>query len=161
MPRSSARRPRFRLPARGPRSRPSASRGQVEPLAALAALVVLGAALTAYGAVARDALPDARDRNLAEPALTETLADARSGAVVLPGRLASAAAAAVESAAPAGFRLNASVAAGNRTWSVGPRPPAIADSAGADATDVASRTVPARIAPGRVRVGRLRVVVWR
>ena len=48
-------------------SRSSARRAQVEPLAALAAVLVLGVALGAYVGALDGALPGPTDRNRAEP----------------------------------------------------------------------------------------------
>lgn len=129
--------------------RSSGGSGQVEPLAALAALVVLGMGLTLFAVAYDNAIPVDRDRNLAHPALSRTVAEAGPGAVVSPGRLRSAA----RTAAPAGYDLHAALTAGNRSWAAGPRPPPTASRA--------SRVVAVRVGPGRVEPGRLRVAVWR
>ncbi len=129
-------------------SRSSARRAQVEPLAALAAVLVLGVALGAYVGALDAALPDPTDRNRAEPALRRATDALRPDGVARPARLRTA-----TDAGPAGYRANVTLAAGDRRWAVGPSPPASADTA--------ARRLPVRVAPGRVRSGRLRVEVWR
>jgi hypothetical protein len=128
-------------------SRSSARRAQVEPLAALAAVLVLGVALGAYVGALDGALPSPTDRNRAEPALGRVADALRPDGVARPARLPAAAA-----AAPDGYRANVTLAAGDRRWSVGPSPP--------ESADTAARRLPVRVAPGRVRTGRLRVEVW-
>lgn len=134
-----------------PRVRPTDGTGrrraQVEPLAALAALFAVCVGLSVYAAVLADAgAPTERD--LAEPTL-ETVDDAVTDrGAVQPARLGR-----VTAHAPSGGHLNVTVTAGDRRWTVGPRPAVDGDRAG--------RRVSVRLGPGRVRVGRLRVVVWR
>ena len=122
-------------------------RGQVEPLAALAALFAVCVGLSAYALVIADA-GRPTDRDLAGPALA-TVDDAVSvSGVVRPARLDRAL-----DARPSGTRLNVTLTTDSRTWNAGP-PPAVHG-------DRATRRVSVRLGPGRVRVGRLRVVVWR
>lgn len=125
--------------------RSSARRGQVEPIPALAAVLVIGTALSAY-AVAFGAAPFLdHERDRARPALGQATAALRVEGVVRPGRVSRAAAGLP---APA----NVTVRAGGRAWHAGPTPPANASAA--------SRPVPVQVAPGRVLPGRVRVEVW-
>ena len=122
----------------------SARRGQVEPLAALAAVFVIGLALTATAGTFAAAIP-ATDRDIADPAMQHVLATARTGSVLHPTRLSAV-------SAPAGYRLNVTVVVGDRRWQAGPTPP--------DAAASETRTVPVRTGPNQVRPGRVRVEVW-
>lgn len=131
----------------------SSARGQVEPLAALAAVAVVGLALAGYAGVLSTAIPPSGERSLADPALRRALdaPELRAGAAVNPYRLA----AVHPDVAPDGYRANLTVRTTNRTWTAGPAPPTVADR------DAASRAVPVRTGPATIRSGRLRVVVWR
>jgi hypothetical protein len=124
-----------------------APRGQVEPLAALAALFAVCVGLSTYALVVADAgVPT--DRDAAEPALAAAHDEASVRGVVHPGRLERAL-----DARLLGSRLNVSLTTDGRQWTVGP--------AAAARGDCTSRRVSVRLGPGRVRHGRLRVVVWR
>jgi len=133
-------------------SRSSAHRGQVEPLAALVALVAVGAGLSLYAV----ALADARaDRDGSDPTV-ETVADrtlerVAPAGVARPGRTSE-----LPSVAPSGYRLNATLTSGDDRWTVGPSAPA----AGSPTASRATRPTSVRVAPGRVRAGTLRVVIW-
>ncbi|WP_128477984.1 DUF7285 family protein [Halorussus pelagicus] len=124
----------------------AANRAQVEPLAALVAVFVVGVALTAYTGVLDATIPTP-DRNVADPtveranrALTETgIADPEALAAGLR-------------AGPDGYRLNLTLQAAGQSWHAGPTPPPSADDA--------ALAVSVRIAPGSVRPGRLRAEVW-
>ncbi|MFB6304535.1 MAG: hypothetical protein ABEH47_05165 [Haloferacaceae archaeon] len=129
-------------------SRSSARRGQVEPTAALVAVLAVGAGLSLYAGAVEDA-PLNDDRDVAPVAL-DSVRDAASTAGVLdPGELAGA----VRRETPRGYRLNATLAAGGRRWTAGPPRPA-------SGTDRASVRTSVGLGPGRVRPGQLRVVVW-
>ncbi|MFB6302248.1 MAG: hypothetical protein ABEH78_05240 [Haloferacaceae archaeon] len=129
-------------------SRSSARRGQVEPTVALAAVfgVVVGIGL--YAGVLADAMPGARDRNLAVPT-AERVHDelAPTAEIVVPDRLDR-----IPGTAPAGHRLNVTVTVATGRWTVGPGAPPTADTA--------TRRTSVRIGPGKVRPGTLRVEVW-
>lgn len=129
-------------------SRSSARRGQVEPTVALAAVfgVVVGVGL--YAGALADAMPGERDRNLAAPT-AERVHDelAPTAEILVPDRLDRA-----PGAAPDGYRVNVTVTAATRRFTVGPRPPSTADTA--------TRSTGVRLGPGRVRPGILRVEVW-
>ena len=127
-------------------------RGQVEPMAALAAVFAVCVGLSLYAGVATDAVrtvtpgpgPEATARQAAD-----AVADAaRSSGAVVPGRLEGALA-----AGPAGYRANATLRTADGRWTAGPTPPA-----GAAAGRV---RVSARVEPADVDPATLRVVVWR
>ena len=134
----------------GRRVRPSHGvRAQVEPLAALAAVLAVSLGLGIYTGALHAAIPVPEDRQHAPTAL-DAVAD-RVGddtGVLAPESLPAATA-----VAPDGRRLNATLTADDRRWHLGPPIPAAA-------SDRASRRVPVRVVPNRTAVGRLRVVVW-
>jgi hypothetical protein len=130
-------------------SRSSARKAQVEPVAALVAVAVLGLAVGAYATVRADVLPGAERDAPANAVLAETVdAATTSGAVaVSPSTLE------VDSVAPAGYEVSVTITAGDSEWTRGaehPPPDAASDS----------RRVPVRVAPGQIRPGRVTVVVW-
>lgn len=127
-------------------SRSRARRGQVEPVAALAAVVVVGAALALYAGVATDALPE-REGNLADPTLQRVRSAVSHHGVVVPRRLSAGL-----GAVPEGYAAHVAVVGRERAWHVGPPPDADADVAAVAAT--------ARTGPGAVRPVTLRVEVW-
>lgn len=152
--------------APGPKPAKSAappSRGQVEPFAALAAVLAVGLAISLYAGVLADAAPGASDRTVAETTLDRVARSASDGSVVVPDRIPEALA-----VTPDGYRVNVTLAAGGTTLRAGPTPPESADLTqpeSADPTqpesaDRATRRVSVRLAPGNVRPGRLTVVVW-
>ncbi|MFB6217856.1 MAG: hypothetical protein ABEH77_01565 [Halobacteriaceae archaeon] len=121
-------------------------RGQTEPLAALAAVAALGIALGLY-AGALDTTWTTTGRTVEEAALRRTVATLRTGAVVAPGRVGRATAAAAD-----GYRMRVTIEVADRRWSAGPDPP--------DGAAAAARTLPVRVAPGTAVPGRVRVEVW-
>ncbi|AUV81020.1 hypothetical protein C2R22_04550 [Salinigranum rubrum] len=122
-------------------------RGQVEPLAALAALFAVCVGLSTYALVVADA-GVSTDRDAAGPALAAVHDEVSVRGVVHPDRLGRAL-----DARPLGSRLNVSLTTDGRQWTVGPD--------AAVRGDRAFRRVSVRLGPGRVRHGRLRAVVWR
>ncbi len=122
-------------------------RGQTEPLAALVALFAVCAGVSLYATVLGGSIPVA-DRDASEPTLERVRDAAATNGAVRPDALSAAV-----DAGPDGRRVNATLAARGRRWSVGPSTPA--------ATDRASRAVSVRLGPGRVAPGRLTVRVWR
>lgn len=127
----------------------SSGRGQTEPLAALAAVFVVAIGMSLYAGVLDHALDGSPDRDVAEPTLDRLERTVAPDGVVTPARLDDA----IEQA-PADYRMNASVHADSRTWSVGPAPP--------NATvDRESTRLAVEITPTAVEPGELRVVVWR
>jgi hypothetical protein len=126
----------------------SSARGQVEPTAALVVLFAVAAAVSTY-AVALEDTVQSTDRTLAEPTLDRVVQRLSVGGVVEPARTRRA-----HGVKPAGYRLNLTVAAAGRRWSVGPVAPRGPE------VDRASASVGVRLAPGRIRPGRVHVEVW-
>lgn len=125
----------------------SSGSGQAEPLAAILAVLALGAGLSAY-AVVLDATVPAPDRDLAGPTIDRVERAVTEAGVVDPTAVADG-----PGAGPDGYRTNVTLDVGGRTWHAGPPAPSRADGA-----EVA---VSVRTGPGRVRTGVLRVEVWR
>jgi hypothetical protein len=123
------------------------SRGQVEPLAALAAVFAFGAALALYAAALPASTPADADRDVAPPVLDRVTDRVLYNGVVDPENVTSGI-----TARPEGYQLRVTLIAGNDTWRAGPTPPPTADAA--------TRRVSVRRWPGRVDPGRLRVEVW-
>ncbi|QKY16444.1 hypothetical protein [Halorubrum sp. CBA1229] len=132
----------------------AADRAAVEPLAALVAVLAVGAALGLY-TVALDGATVDRERPAAEPTLDRIEREITVGGVVEPDRLRD-----VE-----GFRsaTTVTVIADGATWRIesgtsAPEPAAVGDGS---AAAVAERAVTVRVAPGRNVRGTLRVVIRR
>ena len=132
--------------------RRSSDSGQVEPTAALAAVLAVCVGLSVYAGVAEDVVsaetlaagPDATARQTAD-----AVADAaRSSGSVIPGRLDGAL-----DAGPSGHRVNATLRTADRRWTAGPAPP--------DRATSARIRVTARVGPADVDPATLRVEVWR
>ena len=129
-------------------SRWSERRGQIEPLAAIAAVVLVGAGLAVYAGVLGDVAVDGGgDRAVAETALDSVARTVECSGVVEPDQLG-----AVGDRGPAGYTLNATLETPGRRWHVGP-------VATGSATN-ASERVSVHVDTGRVRPGRLVVRVW-
>ena len=134
--------------SRGAKSAPCpGTRGQVEPLAALAAVLAVGIALVLYADALSVASPSPTDPGVANATLDPVQDELSEGAVANPDRISSAA-----ETGPAGHRVNVTLSAGDRSWSAGPTPP--------PETEEASRPTSVRVAAGRIEPGQLRVVVW-
>lgn len=128
--------------------RRSSDRAQVEPLAALAAVLAVAAGLTIYAETLDGSVRDGPDRETASTALESVRRTLQTAGVVDPPQLDRA-----TDAVPDGWRANVSLGAGGRRWSRGPTPPETAERATA--------RVSVRLAPTDVRPGRLRVAIWR
>jgi len=129
-------------------SRWSARRAQVEPVAAVVAVLALCLALAAYGSVSAGVLPGRAASAPAGQVLDDAVdAATPAGSVVAsPSALSGA-------VAPAGYETRVRLTSGSRSWTAGAdSPPPAAASA--------SRRVPVRVAPGEVAPGRLTVEVW-
>lgn len=126
----------------------SSGRGQVEPLAALAAVLALTAGLTLYGGVLTDVLPASGDRTVPTEIAQSLLRSGHPSLAVSPGQVAE-----LSRHLPPGWRANLTLASGRDTWTAGPRPPP-------DAVTT-RRPVSVRHSPARVRPGLLTVTVWR
>ncbi|MHB9288393.1 hypothetical protein ACKVMT_15290 [Halobacteriales archaeon Cl-PHB] len=125
--------------------RRSLARGQVEPVAALAAVFAVCAGLAVYaGAVG--GLLGGDDREVAETALDAAARDAGPPGVVTVDGLRSVA------VAPHGWTANLTLRTAAQRIHLGPTPP--------DDAQRASRQVAVRLAPGRIRPGSLTVEVW-
>lgn len=121
---------------------------QVEPLAALAAVLAVCIALSLYvGAVDSTLVSLTPERSVAPTAADRLVATASSfGSIAVPlGE-------SVETARPAGYELNATVAADGTAWTAGPTPPA--------ESECTRRRVSARTEPATVRPATLEVCVW-
>lgn len=144
MSRSSAER-RAVGPEQGP------GRGQVEPLAALAAVFAVTIGFGLYAGTLQAAVPEPSATDLS-PTVLDAVAGAASHptGVVVPARLSDALA-----AAPDDTSVNATLTAARRRWHAGPPVPV-------NATDRAGRRVSVETgtATSRIALGRLRVVVW-
>ena len=128
--------------------RRSSGRGQVEPLAALAAVLAVSAGLVVYADVLGGSVPGRPSPETPAQILDDVHRSLQTAGVTSPGRLD----AAIETV-PDGWHANVTVLAGDQSWSRGPQPPD-------DATRV-TRRVSVRLLPTRIDPGRLRVVVWR
>lgn len=124
-------------------------RGQVEPLAALAAVFAMGVGLALYVGALDATLPRlSPSREVVSTAADRLVAEASSFGAVSPP-LADP----VAAATPNGYDLNATLRAANRTWTGGPPTPPDADCE--------RRVVTTRVAPASVRPGSLEVCAWR
>ncbi|MFB6122681.1 MAG: hypothetical protein ABEJ78_04420 [Haloferacaceae archaeon] len=127
-------------------SRSSARRAQVEPTAAIAAVLVVCAGVGLYANVLHGAIPES-NRDVAPTTLARVYDTVAPDGVVVLSRLDDA-----HDVGPRGYRLNVSVRANDTGRGVGPTPPPTAEGA--------SRLVSVRLGPARVVPGRLRVEVW-
>lgn len=122
-------------------------RGQVEPLAALAAVFAVCAGLVLYAGAVEDALPGESDRDTVEITTDRAVEATSEAGIVRPARLDRA-----TKANPEGWKLNVTLTSEGKRWQYGPRPPAT----GTEAT----RRVSVYHEPGTVRPGQFRVVTW-
>ncbi|MFC7186831.1 DUF7285 family protein [Halorubrum yunnanense] len=131
----------------------AADRAAVEPLAALVAVLAVGAALGLYVVALDDATVD-REQPGAETTLDRVERTAMVGGVVEPDRL--------RDAEPFRYPTTATVEADGTTWRIksGEDAPERAGT-GDGTTAVAERSVTVRVAPGQNVRGTLRVVVRR
>lgn len=124
-----------------------AREAQTEPLAAVVAVVVVALALALYAGAFEANLPGPVDSDQAETAADRVERALTVGGVARPERLGEAL-----DRGPDGYRINATLAVGDRTIRAGPTVPTSADTA--------RRRVSVRERPGRVVPGRLEVRVW-
>ena len=120
-------------------------RGQVEPVAALAAVLVVGIALSTYAGL----LPGTAGTTggTADATLTRAYGTVTETGVVVPGRLRAA-----TDVAPPGHGVNVTLSVGSLHLHAGPTPPPSAERA--------TRRASVRVGPGAVRPGHLSVEVW-
>jgi hypothetical protein len=128
-------------------SRWSGRRGQVEPLAAIAAVFLVGAGLTLYAGVLEERLAGDDERAVADAALGTVERAVTDEGVVEPRRLGR-----IRSVGPAGYELNVTLEVPDDRWHHGPTAPASATNA--------TERVSVHTGTGRVRPGRLVVRVW-
>ncbi|WP_435098250.1 DUF7285 family protein [Halarchaeum sp. P4] len=128
----------------------SSGRAQVEPTAALAAVLVLTLALGVYGTAHAHLLLDGAAPERAAAVLAHVDGQLGPGPAD-PGDLAAAV-----RGFPGDYAVNATLRTATHTWSVGPPRPAPTVRA-----DIATTTLPVRVSNDAVRPGRLSVVVWR
>lgn len=126
--------------------RSSGRKGQVEPFAALAAVVALGAAFALYAGAYGSLSPAADPSDAALTEWTRVEYALRTDGVLSPQGFSEL------PAPPTGHHRYVWLHVANSTWTRGPSPPARATTH--------TEFVPVRVAPGTVRPGRLRVVVW-
>lgn len=128
----------------------SSGRAQVEPTAALAAVLALTVALGLYAAV-HASVPLGGSEAHPATAAREHVAAALGDETAVPASLPAAAADAAN-ATPTSS-LNATLRTASGVWTVGPpRPPR---------ADVSTQVLPVDTGNGVVRPGRLTVAVWR
>lgn len=125
----------------------SSDKGQTEPVAALFAVLVVGAGLALYADVLDETLDAESERDVASPTLERVESHLTSGGVVDPARMAS-----IDRVTPAGYEANVTLVTEGRRWSTGPTP--------VNDTRAASRTVSVRSGAASIEAGRLRVVIW-
>jgi hypothetical protein len=128
--------------------RRSSDRGQVEPLAALAAVLAVSAGLVVYAETLDDTVPGQPDDETPTAILDSVHRSLQSTGVSTPGRLDAAMA-----TVPEEWQANVTLTAGGERWQRGPSPP--------ESADRVTRRVSVRLAPQRIEPGQLRVVVWR
>lgn len=125
----------------------SSDKGQVEPLAALAALLAVSAALVVYVGALDDAIPGEPESETPQTVHDRIQRNISSAGVVHPGRLDAAL-----GTVPDGWSANVTLVTGTNRWTSGPDPPG-------DADRVRSR-VSVTLGPDRIQPGQFRVVVW-
>ncbi|MEF8784364.1 MAG: hypothetical protein V5A45_00410 [Haloarculaceae archaeon] len=128
--------------------RRSSDRGQVEPLAALAAVLAVSAGLVVYAETLDDTVPGQPDDETPTAILDSVHRSLQTTGVSTPSRLDTAMA-----PVPEGWQANVTLTAGGERWQRGPSPP--------ESADRVTRRVSVRLAPQRIEPGQLRVVVWR
>jgi len=122
-------------------------RGQVEPFAALAAVLAVSAGLVLYAGALNDSLPAEQNRETIETALERVHDSLQSTGVVEPERLDGGAVTVAD-----GWHANVTLRAGGQQWARGQSPPEDANRA--------RRRVSVRTDPMEIRPGQLRVVIW-
>lgn len=125
----------------------SPDRAQVEPLAALVAVVAVGLALSLYAGVLEGALPGSPDRNVAGSTIERVESTVAPAGVARPTLLGEA-----SRSGPGGYRVNATLRTDEDSWTAGPQAPGNASRE--------SVRIGVRSGPAAVRPGVLRVVVW-
>ena len=122
-------------------------RGQVEPIPALTAVVIIGLALSLYATSLPTAAFANAEHDVAQPTLSRVFIAVTDDGVVHESLLTEAA-----NAGPAGYDVNVTLTFGNQRLQQGPNSP--------DDASRATRQVSVRRANGTVVPGRLTVEVW-
>lgn len=125
----------------------SSDRGQTEPLAALAAVVVVGLGLGLYAGVLDAKLPGSPDRKLSESVIERVESTVAPAAVALPSRIDES-----QAAGPDGYRMNVTLGAVDQYWTIGPFAP--------EGADTSTARIGVRVGTSKIRTGTLRVSVW-
>ncbi len=128
--------------------RRSSDKAQVEPLAALAAVLAVSAAFVLYAGTLDDAVPGQPDDETPTQILESVHRSLQTTGVSAPSRLDAAIA-----TIPEGWQANVTLSGGGERWQRGPSPP--------ESADRVTRRVSVQLAPQRIEPGQLRVVVWR
>lgn len=129
-------------------SHSSPHNAQVEPLAALAAVLAVTAVFGIATGVFADSLPDRSESPPTETTLSRVVHTLSAGSVLEPQRLDPRR---LAGTTPPGYRYHVTIRAGDRSWTIGPTPPSTAATA--------AEPVPVRV-DDRVLPGRIRVVIW-
>ncbi|WP_338727718.1 hypothetical protein [Haladaptatus sp. DJG-WS-42] len=125
--------------------RSSARRGQLDPVPALIAVVVVGLGMSLYAGVVTDFLPSQQVNPT--PTLHQMSAQLQTNGVVEPETLTD-----LDSVGPAGYETNVTLETAAERWTRGPTPPTNAVTARA--------RVSIRVAPGCINPGWLTVRMW-
>lgn len=126
----------------------SPHKAQVEPVAALAAVLALTAVMGIATGVVGDAIPDRTESPPTDVTLTRIVQTLSSGSVLDPLRLTDDLLGIV---APHGYTLHVTIRVDDRIFTAGPSPPSDAPTS--------TRSVPVRLDRG-VAPGRIQVVLW-
>jgi hypothetical protein len=127
---------------------PDSRRGQVEPLAAIAAVLAIAAALTLYAGVVTDLFGESDSRETPDLILDRSVEAVADVGVIDPSRLDR-----IHETLPDGWRANVTIRGTDHWFASGPQPPANARKA--------KKRISVRLGPGRVVPGQFRVAVWR
>lgn len=122
--------------------------GQVEPLAALAAVVAVCLGLSLYVVVLDASLPGSPDRSVAATGIDRIERAVAPDGIASPARIDDG-----RDASPSGYHANVSLSTERRRWTAGSVPSPRADTA--------QRRLAVRVEPAEVRSGTLRVATWR
>lgn len=125
----------------------SASRGQVEPLAALVAVMAVCAGITMYAGVAVEFTHQGEDRSVADPTLDRVSADFLTDGSIDPSEISDK-----SYLAPRDHKLAITVETPQRKWDCGKSAPSTAESA--------SKPVSVQVDRGIIETGTLTVEVW-
>lgn len=144
-------------------------RGQVEPIAALLAVVVIAIALTMYGTALLEILPGQEERSVTDPTLRNVWEQIRDSGVYESGAL-SGPSAVDRRVLPERYNVYINVTRLRTDGSLIEVDELVFDADPSEGTivmdppeaaSVVSRPIPVRVSPGRVVGGTLHVAVWK